>query len=203
MDSATMLRIFEPFFTTKASNRGSGLGLATSYGIVKQSGGSIWVYSEPGRGTTFKVYLPRVYDSLSQIEHKSILGPTRGGEVVLLVEDDVMVRRVAVRALTENGYQVFEAATPTEAREQFARLGGQIDVLVTDVVLPEMTGRDLAQLLRQEHPGLRVLYTSGYTENTIVHHGVVDADVDFLAKPYVSAELARRVREVLDRRRGD
>jgi len=199
MDSATLARIFEPFFTTKSPNRGSGLGLATSYGIVKQSGGQLWVYSEPGRGTTFKVYLPRVYEALSHAQLKVPVVPSRGRETLLLVEDDDMVRRVAARALTQSGYLVIEVATPSEAQREFARLGGNVGALITDVVLPEMSGRDLAQLLRKQMPGLRVLYTSGYTENTIVHQGVVDADVDFLAKPYVSAELTRRVREVLDR----
>jgi len=199
MDSSTLMRIFEPFFTTKSSTRGNGLGLATSYGIVKQSGGSLWVYSEPGRGTTFKVYLPRVYEAVSQVQVIAATLPGRGEETLLLVEDDAMVRRVAVRALTDNGYRVVEASTPSEAQLQFAQLEGKIDVLITDVVLPEMSGWKLAQLLRDQNPDLRVLFTSGYTENTIVHHGVVDADIDFLAKPYVLGELARRVREVLAR----
>ena len=199
MDSSTLLRIFEPFFTTKSSNRGNGLGLATSYGIVKQSGGSLWVYSEPGRGTTFKVYLPRVYAAISQVHAIAAAAPARGEETLLLVEDDAMVRRVAVRALTDNGYRVIEASTPSEAQGQFARLDGKIDALITDVVLPEMSGWKLAQLLCEKNPNLRVLYTSGYTENTVVHHGVVDVDVDFLAKPYVLGELAHRVREVLAR----
>jgi PAS domain S-box-containing protein len=199
MDSATLSRIFEPFFTTKEQNRGTGLGLATSYGIVRQSGGSLWVYSEPGRGTTFKIYLPRIYEALSQLAPKAHPEPQRGAETLLLVEDDAAVRRVAVRALTKRGYRVIEASAPSEARERFAQWGGRVDALITDVVLPEMSGRDLAHLLRQQNAHLRVLYTSGYTENTIVHHGVVDADVDFLAKPYVSGDLARRIREVLDR----
>jgi two-component system, cell cycle sensor histidine kinase and response regulator CckA len=197
MDAGTIERIFEPFFTTK-SERGNGLGLSTCYGIVKQSGGSLWVYSEVGRGTTFKVYLPRVYDELDTLSPSTPPPLRRGTERVLLLEDDPMVRPVAARALREYGYEVYEAANPTEARQIFARLHGKVDALITDVVLPEMNGRQLAELLREEQPGLRVLYTSGYTENTIVHHGVVDAGIHFLAKPYLSTDLAQRVRAVFD-----
>jgi two-component system cell cycle sensor histidine kinase/response regulator CckA len=198
IDEATLEHIFEPFFTTKFE-RGSGLGLSTCYGIAKQSGGSLWVYSELGAGTVFKLYLPRVYAPLDQREPRKA-PPVRGGtERLLLTEDDPMVRPVAARALREHGYEVHDAASPREARALFARFEGRFDALITDVRLPEMTGRELAELLCAENPRLRVLYTSGYTENTIVHHGVVDGGIDFLPKPYVSTELARRVRELLDR----
>jgi len=198
IDPQTLEHIFEPFFTTK-SERGNGLGLSTCYGIVKQSGGSLWVYSELGAGTTFKLYLPRVYARLDEREARKA-PPVRGGtERLLLAEDDPMVRPVAARALREHGYEVHDAASPREARALFARFEGRFDALITDVRLPEMTGRELAELLCAENPQLRVLYTSGYTENTIVHHGIVDGGVDFLPKPYVSTELARRVREILDR----
>ncbi len=173
MDPATLERIFEPFFTTKAE-RGSGLGLSTCYGIVKQSGGSLWVYSELGQGSTFKIYLPRVFDELDTLEPPKPQQPRRGTERILLVEDDAMVRPVAARALRDYGYEVHEAATPAEARQKFTQFEGQFAALITDVVLPEMNGRQLAELLTRSNPNLRVLYTSGYTENTIVHHGVVD-----------------------------
>jgi PAS domain S-box-containing protein len=197
IDPQTLEHIFEPFFTTK-SERGSGLGLATCYGIVKQSGGSLWVYSEVGTGTTFKIYLPRVYAPLDTREPRKAPRVRGGKERLLVTEDDPMVRPMAVRALREYGYEVHDAATPSEARALFARFEGRFDALITDVRLPEMTGRELAELLRRENPKLRVLYTSGYTQNSIVHHGIVDRGVHFLAKPYVSADLARRVRELLD-----
>ena len=200
IDPQTLEHIFEPFFTTK-SERGSGLGLSTCYGIVKQSGGSLWVYSEVGAGTTFKLYLPRVYAALDQRPAREA-APVRGGaERLLITEDDPMVRPVAARALRDHGYEVHDAATPSEARALFARFEGRFAALITDVRLPEMTGRELAELLCAQNPQLAVLYTSGYTENTIVHHGVVDSGIDFLAKPYIASDLARRVREILDRRR--
>jgi len=198
MDAATVAKIFEPFFTTKAPHRGSGLGLATCYGIVKQSGGSIWVYSEPGLGTTFKVYLPRVYEELTVIEKQTVAPPQSGRETLLVVEDDEMVRKIAARVLSAHGYQVIAAADPAEALVLCAKYEGGIDALVTDVVLPQMSGKELASRLQVQRPDLRVLYTSGYTENTIVHQGIVDDGVNFLSKPYLSADLARRVRQVLD-----
>jgi PAS domain S-box-containing protein len=199
IDKQTLEHIFEPFFTTK-SERGSGLGLSTCYGIVKQSGGSLWVYSEVGAGTTFKLYLPRVDAPFDRREPRKA-APVRGGnERLLVVEDDPMVRPVAARALRDYGYEVHDAAHPSEALALFTRFAGHFDALITDVRLPEMTGRELADILRRQNPKLVVLYTSGYTQNTIVHHGVVDNGVHFLAKPYVSADLARRIREVLDQR---
>jgi len=197
MDRATLEHIFEPFFTTKAE-RGTGLGLATCYGIVRQSGGSLWVYSEVGHGTTFKIYLPRVHAPLDKREPPKPPQTRHGVERILLVEDDPMVRPVVARSLRQYGYEVHDAATPSEAREMFAKLEGKIDILVTDVVLPEMNGRQLAEVLCQQQPGLRVLYTSGYTENTILHQGVVDAGIHFLSKPYRIGELAQRVRSILD-----
>jgi two-component system, cell cycle sensor histidine kinase and response regulator CckA len=199
MDSATLTRIFEPFFTTKAQGRGSGLGLATSYGIVKQCGGSIWAYSEPDHGTTFKVYLPRVRAELSAPETKPVNVTAAGSETLLLVEDDELVRRIAARILVGNGYRVHLAVDGEDALLRFEELAGKIDALITDVVLPKISAKELVRRLKLKKPDLRVLYTSGYTENTVVHQGVVDAGVSFLAKPYLPVDLSRAVREVLDK----
>jgi two-component system cell cycle sensor histidine kinase/response regulator CckA len=200
MDAATLARVFEPFFTTKAQGRGSGLGLATSYGIVKQCGGSIWAYSEPDHGTTFKVYLPRVRAALSVREVKVPALSAAGSETLLLVEDDELVRRIASRILVGNGYKVHVAVDGADALNRFNELEGKIDALITDVVLPKVSAKELVRRLQQLKPDLRVLYTSGYTENTVVHQGVVDAGVNFLAKPYLPADLSRAVRELLDKR---
>jgi two-component system, cell cycle sensor histidine kinase and response regulator CckA len=198
MDASTLARVFEPFFTTKSYGKGSGLGLATCYGIVKQSGGSIWAYSEPGYGTTFKVYLPRVRAALSAPEAKLVNTPAGGHETLLLVEDDELVRRIAIRILTGHGYRVHAAADGAEALARFAELEGRIDGLITDVILPQLSAKQLVAELLRRKPKLRVLYTSGYTENTVVHQGVVDTGVNFLAKPYLPADLARAVRQMLD-----
>jgi two-component system, cell cycle sensor histidine kinase and response regulator CckA len=200
MDPRTMSKIFEPFFTTKVPGKGTGLGLATCYGIVRQSGGSIWVYSEVGKGTTFKVYLPRVSDAAQELVRASASAAAHGHETLMVVEDDEMVRRVAVRILRAKGYVVHETGDPRAALAIFEQLGRAVDLLVADVVMSGMSGKDLADRLRGVKPNLRVLYTSGYTENTIVHHGVVDPDVNFLAKPYLPEDLARCVREALDKR---
>jgi two-component system, cell cycle sensor histidine kinase and response regulator CckA len=200
MDAATLSRVFEPFFTTKGQGRGNGLGLATSYGIVKQCGGSIWAYSEPDHGTTFKVYLPRVRAALSVREAKAPVVSAAGSETLLLVEDDELVRRIASRILVSNGYQVHVAVDGADALNRFEELQGKIDALITDVVLPKVSAKELVQRLKLLKPDLRVLYTSGYTENTVVHQGVVDAGVNFLAKPYLPADLSRAVRQVLDKR---
>ena len=200
MDAKTMAKIFEPFFTTKIPGKGTGLGLATCYGIVKQSGGSIWVYSEAGKGSTFKVYFPLFTEETVPVPPPVTQAAPFGSETLLVVEDDDMVRRVAVRILRDQGYVVHDTGDPREAVAVFERLGGGVDLLVTDVVMSGMSGKELANQLRARKAALKVLYTSGYTENTVVHHGVVDVGVNFLEKPYVPDELARRVREVLDRR---
>ena len=199
MDEATQAHLFEPFFTTKEVGKGTGLGLATVYGIVKQSGGYIWVYSEPGRGTTVKVYLPRVRGAAEPPLPAPELPPLRGGkETVLLVEDAAPVRTLARRSLEACGYQVIDAADGPKALELSARHSGEIAVLVTDVVMPGMSGRELAERLAPTRPAMKVLYTSGYTDDAMVRQGVLNAGVAFLQKPFVPDTLARKVRDVLD-----
>jgi signal transduction histidine kinase len=191
-------RVFEPFFTTRGEGGGTGLGLATVYGIVKQSGGSINVYSEVGRGTVFKVYLPQVTEPLEVVARPAeARGDLTGTETILLAEDDAALRAFGVITLTRAGYTVIEADGGAAALVQATRHEGTIDLLVTDVVMHGMSGHDLATELQGRQPALRVLYVSGYAENTIVHHGVLDADVAFLAKPFTPTALLRKVREVL------
>ncbi len=203
MDEETRARIFEPFFTTKQLGKGTGLGLATVYGIVKQSGGYIWVYSEPGMGSTFKIYLPSVEAEISQEKVSETSPPLpRGSETVLLVEDDRTVRLLASEMLEMNGYTVLEARDGREALDLVRRHGHPIDLLLTDVVMPQMSGRQLAEGVASIHPGIRVLYMSGYTDGVIAHHGVLDAGVAYLQKPFTADFLARKVREVLDARAG-
>jgi len=201
MDAATMSRIFEPFFTTKETGKGTGLGLATVYGVVKQSGGYIWVYSEPGQGTSFKVYLPRVTEAPEPTRPgPAAAAPLRGSETVLLVEDDEMVRTLTRRMLEARGYTVLSASRGEDALGVVERHDGPIDLLVTDVVMPGMSGRAVAQRLLELRPGLKVLYLSGYTDDAIVRHGMLEPGIAFLQKPFSADALARKVREVLDAR---
>ncbi len=199
MDEATQAHLFEPFFTTKEIGKGTGLGLATVYGIVKQSGGYIWVYSEPGHGTTFKIYLPRITGTADTVvpapESQQL---RRGTETVLLVEDAAPVRALARRSLEAYGYAVLDAADGFAAFELSARHPGGIDILVTDVVMPGMSGRELAERLAPRRPRMKVLYTSGYTDDAMVRQGVLRSGVAFLQKPFVPETLARKVRDVLD-----
>jgi CheY-like chemotaxis protein len=199
MDAETQKHIFEPFFTTKELGRGTGLGLATTYGIVKQSGGNIWVYSEQGKGTTFKIYLPLIEKGLEP----ELINPVRaklpvGAEKILLVEDEDVVRGLTKQILELCGYTVLEAINGADALALCQKEECDIDLLVTDVIMPEMSGRDLAAQMTEKMPKLRVLYMSGYTDSAIVHHSVVDADVNFIQKPFTPESMARKVREVLD-----
>ncbi len=201
MDVQTQARIFEPFFTTKQQGKGTGLGLSTVYGIVKQSGGNIWVYSETGLGTTFKVYLPRLDRTVEVSPPGDALAPLpQGTETILLVEDEEMIRKAAREILEDNGYRVLEASGGDEAlmicREHKAR----IQLLMTDVVMPHMNGRELAERLVSLRPKLKVLYMSGYTDDAIVHHGVLDEGIAFLEKPFTAKALTHKVRELLDTR---
>ncbi len=201
MDDAVKARLFEPFFTTKGSG-GTGLGLATVYGVVKQAGGSIWVYSEPGRGTTFKLYLPSTATlEATPISRSSLLPSATGVETVLLVEDDEGVRAGALAILGRRGYTLLTARNATEALALHERHAGPIHLVLTDVVMPGMNGRALAERLTALRPELRVLYMSGYTDSTIAHHGVLDPDAYFIQKPFTPDSLSRKVREVLDRDR--
>jgi two-component system cell cycle sensor histidine kinase/response regulator CckA len=199
MDRATQARIFEPFFTTKGPEKGTGLGLATVYGIVKQSGGHIQVYSEPGIGTTFKIYLPRVQETAASTKPQpNTKAMPRGNETVLLVEDEDALRTLSRRLLERNGYHVLEARHSGEALSICENEKETIHLLITDVVMPVMGGRELADRLLPLRPGMKVLYVSGYTDDAIIHHGVLNHDMPFLAKPFGPESLARKVREVLD-----
>ena len=200
MDAETLSRIFEPFFTTKEQGRGTGLGLATVYGIIRQSGGSIWVYSEPGRGTTFKIYLPRIEGPVAESEETRGEPESPGGtETLLVVEDDELVRKLTCEALRHYGYQVLEAANGGEALLACEKLQVPVSLMITDVVMPQMSGRELADRLHQLHPEMGVLYMSGYTDDAVIRHGLSDTAMFFLQKPFTPSALAIKVREVLDR----
>jgi CheY-like chemotaxis protein len=196
MDEATKARIFEPFFTTKEVGKGTGLGLSTVYGIVKQAGGQIEVYSEPGHGTTFKVYLPAVTGSVAaqRLAPKEL---PRGTGRVLLVEDEDRVRAVTRLVLEAQGYTVLEARNGREALELLAAEKGPIALTVTDVIMPEMNGCELTEHLHRRQPGMKVLYVSGYTDTAMARSGLLDTDVAFLEKPFTPSRLAHKVREVL------
>ncbi|PYS81631.1 MAG: hybrid sensor histidine kinase/response regulator, partial [Acidobacteria bacterium] len=199
MDEQVRKQIFEPFFTTKEKGKGTGLGLSTVYGIVKQSGGNIWVYSERNHGTTFKVYLPAfesVPRSSEGVAAESVI--PKGSETVLLVEDEEVVRGLACQILEEAGYQVLVAPQGEEAIRLCIEHATEIHLLLTDVVMPGAGGKEVADRLNSLRPGIKVLFMSGYTDEAIVHHGVLDSNVKFIQKPFSPAALAKKVREVLD-----
>ncbi len=198
MDRTTQARIFEPFFTTKEQGKGTGLGLSTVFGFVRQCGGSIWVYSEPGKGATFKIYFPRVDAALDPLSIETGAATMRGTETVLLVEDDAQVRSVASSILTRSGYTVLETRLIEDAVAYCAEHPDPIHLLLTDVVMPRISGPELAKQLTAIRPRMRVLYMSGYTDDSVVRHGVIDDAVAYLQKPLTPEGLTRKVREVLD-----
>jgi CheY-like chemotaxis protein len=200
MDAETQAHIFEPFFTTKEMGKGSGLGLATVYGVVQQSGGHVSVYSEPGRGSTFKVYLPRAGDVIEPQSVSPVLQPaTRGNETILVAEDDEQVRDLAVAILKACGYMVLELEHANDAERVCEHHAGEIDLLLTDVVMREVSGPELARKVQKLLPEIKVLFMSGYTDSAIVHQGVLEPGIAFLPKPFTPSTLAGRVRQVLDK----
>jgi two-component system cell cycle sensor histidine kinase/response regulator CckA len=201
MSSEVQEQIFEPFFTTKAVGKGTGLGLATVYGIVRQSGGGIFVYSEPGHGTTFKIYIPRVADEHPAEEEPEITPKLAiGSETILLAEDEELVRSLSRQVLESCGYHVIEASDGIEAMEILEKDTGSVDLLITDVIMPRMGGRELSERLRLTRPELPILFASGYTDEAVVRHGVLDSNINFLQKPFTLDDVARKVRDLLDAR---
>ncbi|MFL5462510.1 MAG: PAS domain S-box protein [Gemmatimonadaceae bacterium] len=202
MDRDTRARVFEPFFTTKEVGKGTGLGLSTVYGIVKQSGGFVWVYSEPGHGTTFKIYLPRVAAGASAVAPVAeVARENRGSETILLVEDEETVRNLATRILRKQGYTVLSARHGREAEGIAGEYSHDIHLVITDVVMPEMGGRDLASALGALRPDVPILYVSGYTDDEIIRRGMLEPTMAFIEKPFTANALLRKVRELLDSRR--
>jgi CheY-like chemotaxis protein len=199
MERDVQARIFEPFFTTKPVGQGTGLGLSTVYGIVKQSEGFVWVYSEPGLGTTFKVYLPRVGAARAPALSPDRAPVTRGGaETILIVEDEDLVRALASRSLRERGYRVLEARQGRDALQQLEQQRLEVDLVISDVVMPEMGGRELARRLAALRPSLPVLFISGYTGEDVIQRGLLEPGAPFQQKPFTPDGLARKVREMLD-----
>ena len=200
MDAEIMVHLFEPFYTSKATGKGTGLGLSTVYGIVKQSGGEIVVESEPGSGATFHIYLPRIAGIHGHRRIRRAARPAvrAGTETILLVEDEPGVRQLVREMLHRLGYTMLEAGGGAEALRIFEQHRGAIDLLLTDVIMPQMSGRDLAARLRLLQPSLKILYMSGYTDDMLAHHGVLEPDVYLLPKPFAPDELGAKLREVLD-----
>jgi CheY-like chemotaxis protein len=200
MNKETQKHIFEPFYTTKEKQRGTGLGLSTVYGIVKQNGGFIWVYSEPRQGSTFKIYLPRTKkDVKTEEKDHTPVENLNGSETVLIVEDDALLLNFAQKALQQYGYRVLTARNGEDALRISGEFEGPIDLMVTDVVMTTMSGKETAERLQSRYSEMRVIYMSGYTDNTIVHIGVLEPGLNFLEKPFSPEGLGRKVREVLDK----
>ncbi len=201
MDAATKAKVFEPFFTTKGPGKGTGLGLAVVFGVIKQSGGHVQVSTELGRGTTFALYFPRVLEAVTPLAPPSepAAAAPRGDETIFLVEDDDAVRQLALLALQRFGYRVVEAADGEEALRLLRAYAGPLHLLVSDIVMPQIGGRELARLVDVIRPGVKVLYLSGYTDDAVLRLGIVDAELNFLQKPFSPAALATAVRRVLDR----
>jgi CheY-like chemotaxis protein len=197
MDPETITHLFEPFFTTKAPGKGTGLGLATAYGIVKQSGGAISVYSEPGRGTTVKIYLPSAGAKAAEVAEPEPASALRGSETILVLEDEARVRKLICEVLTGRGYRVLEALRGDEAIRIVTEHHGRIHLLLADVVMPEMSGPQVLERIRARYPHVKVLFMSGYTDEAMAHHGILDSGAPFLQKPFLPEALARKVREVL------
>jgi CheY-like chemotaxis protein len=199
MDKETQGRIFEPFFTTKEQGKGTGLGLATVYGIVKQSGGDIWVYSEPGQGTTFKIYLPRAEKATETIwKTEAPVKLLNGTETILIVEDEGEVRKVARRILHRYGYAAMEAANGSEALSLCEQHKGKIQLVLTDTVMPGINGLELAVRLAASYPSIRVIFMSGYTDVAIVQNGILKSEIHFIEKPFTPEKLLQKVRAALD-----
>jgi CheY-like chemotaxis protein len=203
MDQETVRHIFEPFYTTKAIGRGTGLGLSSAYGVIKQSGGDIWVYSEPGKGTTFKIYLPRASGEVESVGAAASLEAIAGGSgTVLVAEDEPVVRDLIVATLTRLGYDLVTAEDGQEALERFTADPDRIDVLVSDVVMPRLGGIELVEAVRRVRPGLPAILVSGYSEN-LLPAGSLAEGVTLLQKPFTNRRLAEAIREAIDRGRGD
>ncbi|MCD6360564.1 MAG: response regulator, partial [Armatimonadetes bacterium] len=197
--SADLTRIFEPFFTTKEKGEGTGLGLSTVHGIVKQSGGNIYVYSELGAGTTFKIYLPRVTEEVSEVlDDKTGQAPAGGNETILVVEDEELVRDLVVSLVSGAGYEVLVARNGDEALKICEEREGAIDLMLTDVIMPGMDGAELAAEMSRRCPRMKVIYLSGYTANTIADRGVLEPGVHLIQKPFDADELINTIRDVLD-----
>ena len=199
MEPDIQARIFEPFFTTKGIGQGTGLGLSTVYGIVKQSGGYVWVYSEPGEGSVFKIYLPAAAPGqTADLLPDQLQIPQGGSETILVIEDEDMVRNLACRGLRDHGYTVIEARNGAQALLYITMHPGTIDLVISDVVMPEMGGRELARRLAEHSPGLPVLFMSGYTGDDVVHRGLLEPGAPFQQKPFTPVGLATKVRSMLD-----
>jgi two-component system cell cycle sensor histidine kinase/response regulator CckA len=198
MDGETQAHLFEPFFTTKEIGKGTGLGLATVYGIVRQNSGFINVYSEPGQGTTFRIYLPRhAAEAVQPTADQTMMAKADGNETILLVEDEPMILDITRTMLEQHGYKVLAAETPAKAIRLAREHADEIHLLMTDVVMPEMNGRDLARNLLSLYPKLKRLFMSGYTANVIAHHGVLDKGVHFIQKPFSLDDVGKKVKEAL------